>query len=416
LRILHLVHRTWPYHGGAERYVWEHARASARWGYESTVFATDAWDMSLFTSRTGRRIASLSDVHDGITVRRFRIVHPPLQSLLRAVLRRTMPGGRDRFFYPNPFVPSLYRHLSRCGGYDFVHANAMSFLIWAGWRHAVRTGAGLVTVPHGNLGERFRRISPQEYFEGRQADILRESNLVVAQSRFEESVYLEHGVDPERILVLGSGVDPTDFEGASGERGRARHSLDPSLPVVLSLTAHCRDKGSVALLRACTEAWESGSRFLLVLAGPVLPDFRRELEEGGLWERVPSGRLVLTGYLREEERADLLAAADIVAAPSRLDAFGIVILDAWASGKPVIGCWSGAMPDLIEDGLTGFLTGFGDTATLCDRLKLLLGDPAMRRSMGGEGRRLVSGRYTWDRVTDRFYARLARCRPAGGAP
>jgi glycosyltransferase involved in cell wall biosynthesis len=410
VKILHLIHRTWPYHGGAERYVWEHARAAGRWGHESTVFTTDAWDMSLFTSRTGRRLDSLAEVHDGVSIRRFRVLHPPMQNILRALLRRVMPGGRDRFFYPNPFVPSLYAALSGTSEFGFVHAGAMPFLIWAGYRYACRTGAGLATVPHGNLGEKYRRIEPIGYFEGEQPSILRRSSLVVAQSEFEKSVYIEIGVAPERILVLGSGVDPDDFRGADADRGRRKFALPPNTPVVVCLAAHCIDKGSVVLLRSCIEAWSSGADFTLVLAGPVLNDFRHELEENGLWRLIPEGKLLIAGYVREEDRADLLAAADLVAAPSRLDAFGIVLLDAWISGKPVIGCWSGAMPDLIDDGRTGFLVGFGDTATLTHRILTLLGDPGLRMRMGEEGRRTVLARYTWDRVTDRFYGRIAGCR------
>ncbi len=414
MRILHLIHRTWPYHGGAERYVWEHAKAAAGWGHESTVYATDAWDMSLFTSRRGRRLESLEERHDGVSIRRFRVIHPPLQNLVRAFLRRIQPGGRDMFFYPNPFVPSLYAALRRSREFDFIHAGAMPFMMWAGYRYACRTGAALATVPHGNLGEKYRRIEPLGYFEGKQPLILRKSSLVVAQSEFEKSVYIETGVDPERILVLGSGVDPDDFRGADACRGRRKFALPADSGVVLSLTAHCIDKGSVTLLRSCIDAWAGGADFTLVLAGPLLPDFRRELEEGGLWRSIPEGRLVMTGYVREEDRPDLLAASDLVAAPSRLDAFGIVILDAWISRKPVIGCWSGAMPDLIEDGRTGFLVGFGDTATLTHRILTLLGAPELRNRMGEEGRNVVLARHTWDRVTDKFYGRIAGCRGAGG--
>ena len=121
------------------------------------------------------------------------------------------------------------------------------------------------------------------------------------------------------------------------------------------------------------------------------------------------GNIVITGYVPKEERIDLIAAADIVLLPSRLDCFGIVVLEAWVSGKPIIGCWSGGMPDMIEDGKNGFLVSWGDVATLTNRIDVLLKNPQLRGSMGERGKKMVLSTRTWDAVTDRFYRRMAQC-------
>lgn len=401
MRILHLVHRAWPYHGGAERYVLEHAAAASRWGHRSTVLTTDAWDMSWMVRRRGRHLETGEILWRNVPIRRFPVRHPPLQSLLRAILRRIAPGGPDRFYYPNPFVPSLQRFLRRDQGFDLVHANAMPFLLYMGWRYARRFGCGLASVPHANLGERYRRTSEIDYFAGDQRKVLRQSSLVVAQSRFEADVFHKMGVDSERVLVLGSGIDPAELN-AHSER---RENLGLRPPVVLGMTAQCIQKGSENLLRAALSLWKKGVDFTLVLAGPVLPDFAAALEKTGC--EAPEGRLVVTGYVRQEERASIIASADVVALPSRLDCFGIILLEAWFLGKPVVGCWSGAMPDLITDGENGFLVPFGDHVTLAHRLRLLMDDPGKGREMGEKGSRLVRSEYTWKRRTDVFYSRLA---------
>lgn len=401
MRILHLVHRAWPYHGGAERYVLEHAAAASRWGHQSTILTTDAWDMSWMVGRKGRHLERDEIVWRGVPIRRFAVRHPPAQSLVRAVLRRLAPGGPDRYFYPNPFVPSLQRFLRRDRGFDFVHANAMPFLLYAGWRYARKFGCGMAAVPHANVGERFRRTSEIRYFAGEQPRILRESSLVVAQSDFEAGLFGNMGVSPERILVLGSGIDPAELS----DRTDRRQSMGLVPPVVLGMTAHCVQKGSTELLRAALRLWEEGQDFTLVLAGPVLPDAEAVLAEAGC--EAPPGRLVVTGYVRQEERASIIASADLVALPSRLDCFGIILLEAWFMRKPVIGCWSGAMPDLISDGENGFLVAFGDERTLAHRIKILLRNPGMGKEMGESGSRLVRGNYTWDKRTDIFYSRLA---------
>ena len=408
MRILHLIHRSWPYHGGSERYVLEHAIRGRSRGHESTIFTTDAWDMSWLVSRRGRHLEPVTVHHRGVEIVRFPVAHPPAAGLLRGLLRRLAHGGPDRYFYPNPFVPGLARGLARWPvRFDLVHANAMPFLIYHGYRHALRTGAALVTVPHLNYGEPFRPVQPAGYFEGMQPRILRQSNLVVAQSRFERQLYLERGVHDERIMILGSGIEPEELAGGHASRARARFGIPPG-PVLLSLTGHSLDRGSGHLLEAVTRLWKRGLGFSLVLAGPIMDDFRRELDgrAGRLASDASAGRLIVTGYIREEDRADLLAASSVVVQASRQDAFGIVLLDAWMCGSPVVACWCGGMPDIVEEGVNGFLVPFGDSATLGHRIRTLLEDERLRSSMAAAGREMVLGSRTWRRVTDRFFDRI----------
>lgn len=407
MKILHMIHRTWPYHGGAERYVIEHALAGKRWGHESVICSTDAWDMSWLVSRTGNHIQKKVDIWNGIKIIRFPVVHPPLQNLFRALLRRIMPCGPDRYFYPNPFIASLHRWLSIDRGFDIIHANAMPFMLYEGWYHSGKTGAGLISVPHASVGEKYRPVSALNYFSGCQKNIIRKSNYVVAQSDYERNLYVDIGVPSERILLLGSGIEPEEFVKSNPAVGRRR--LGVKEPVVLSMTAHSEDRGSRHIIEACRYLWEKGNKFTLVLAGPVLPDIENYLADHASLNGNDCGNIVITGYVPKEERIDLMAAADIVLQPSRLECFGIVILEAWASGKPVIGCWTGGMPDMIEDGHNGFLVSWGDVATLANRIDILLKNPQLRDSMGEKGRQMVLRERTWEKVTDRFYRRMAEC-------
>ncbi len=407
MKILHLIHRTWPYHGGAERYVIEHALAGKRWGHESVICSTDAWDMSWLVSRSGQHIQRRIDIWNGIEIVRFPVVHPPLQNLFRALLRRISPCGQDRYFYPNPFLPSLHRWLSQDRGFEFIHANAMPLMLYEGWYHSRKTGSGLVVVPHANAGEKFRRVSALHYYDGCQKKIFLESNFVVAQSNFEKEIFTEIGVPSERIHVSGSGIEPEEF--AKSNPSAALERLGVKSPVVLSLTAHCTDRGTEHIIEACRNLLKRERKFTLVLAGPFLEDAEENLSSEKDLADEFGENLVITGYIGKEDRIDLIAAADIVLLPSRLDCFGIVILEAWVSGKPVIGCWTGGMPNIIEDGENGFLVSWGDVATLTDRIGVLLKNPQLRDSMGGKGRKMVLSTRTWDAVTDRFYRRMAEC-------
>ncbi len=414
MKILHLVHRSWPYHGGAERYVLEHALAGKRWGHESVICTTDAWDMSWLVSRSGRHIQRKMDIWNGIEIVRFPVLHPPVQNVFRAVLRRISKCGPDRYYYPNPFIPSLHRWLSIERGFDFLHANAMPFMLYEGWRYSEKFGKGLVSVPHANVGEKYRRVKALHYFSGCQKRILRNSSFVAAQSQFEKGLYTEMGIPEERIHISGSGIDPLEFAGGSGERGLKRFGVKG--PVILSLTAHSLDRGTAHIIEACRILLKKGRDFTLVLAGPVLQDVEDYIDSDKKLSEEFGDKLVLTGYVSREDRIDLLSAADIVLLPSRLDCFGIVVLEAWVSGKPIIGCWSGAMPDIISDGRNGFLVSWGDIASLTNRIEILLDNRALGLGMGENGRKNVLERWTWEKITDRFYRRLSQCCPEASSP
>jgi glycosyltransferase involved in cell wall biosynthesis len=95
--------------------------------------------------------------------------------------------------------------------------------------------------------------------------------------------------------------------------------------------------------------------------------------------------------------------------PSRTDSFGIVFLEAWANGLPVVAAAAGGVPEVVRDGETGLLVPFGDLDRLSRALATLLSDPVLARSLGAAGRAMVESGYTWD---DRFATLLARTREA----
>jgi glycosyltransferase involved in cell wall biosynthesis len=227
----------------------------------------------------------------------------------------------------------------------------------------------------------------------------------VAQNRFESSVYADEcKVNKQNILILGSGIDPDEWENADGSLARRSFSVPAGKKIVLSVTSHCTDKGSTTLLDSSIDLWNNGVDFVLVLAGPVQNDFR--CHQDARAADIPRDRLIVTGYIREEIRKHLFKAADVIAAPSRLDAFGIVLLDGWISGKPVIGCNAGGMPDIISHGEDGYLIEFGDRKDLSSRIQTLLENEKTAVAMGRSGRKKTLEKYTWRKVTDRFYRRV----------
>ena len=83
-----------------------------------------------------------------------------------------------------------------------------------------------------------------------------------------------------------------------------------------------------------------------------------------------------------------------------MDSFGLVFLEAWAHGKPVIGAWAGGIPGVVDDGENGILVNFGDVPAMTEAVRLLLSDQPLRQRMGENGRSKVSTKYKWEKITE----------------
>jgi len=93
------------------------------------------------------------------------------------------------------------------------------------------------------------------------------------------------------------------------------------------------------------------------------------------------------------ELAACYAHSEIFALPSSGEGFGLVYLEAMASGKPVIGGAHGGAPEVIEDGKTGYLVQHGDAVQLATAIETLLTDPALREEMGRRGKQRVENEF-----------------------
>ena len=178
-------------------------------------------------------------------------------------------------------------------------------------------------------------------------------------------------------------------------RSGRRSAFDLRGPIVYFSGTAAADKGTYDLVAAMRRLWAEGSDATLVLTGPMLSDVRT------FFAALPDAdraRIRPLGFVSKQTQADILAAADVLALPSRTDSFGIVFLDAWANGIPVIGANAGGIPGVVSDGVDGLLVPFGDVAALAGALRLLLNDPALRRRMGEAGREKVLAHYTWETI------------------
>jgi glycosyltransferase involved in cell wall biosynthesis len=120
------------------------------------------------------------------------------------------------------------------------------------------------------------------------------------------------------------------------------------------------------------------------------------------------------GY--QEDVAPFYGAFDAVVLPSGNEGTPVSAIEALAGGRPVVATRVGGVPDVIRDGVDGFLVESGDVEQLAGRLAELARDPALRARLGDEGRRHVVPRYSVERLlddVDRFYQSLLEANGLG---
>ena len=404
MRILHVIQRYWPYVGGSERQFQEFSERLARDGHDVTVFSTDAWDLELFWARGKRRIPEEREQHNGVAIRRFPVRHIAPHWTAYPAIRRVMltlsdlPFDTTALIYPlarlTPWVPALEKALlDESLEFDLVAGMNIVFdaLLAPAARYARRRGIPYILHPLTHLGEAGDRKVRRFYTMRHQARLLREADAVILQNEAERAALLELGVEPERMHLVGSGVNPDEISG--GQADRCRSKLGIVGPLVAFLGTAAYDKGAHHAIEAMKLLWERGCTAPLVFAGPAMEQFTSFYR--GQPEVVRSKCRVL-GFVSEEDKRDLLAACSLLILPSRTESFGIVFPEAWMYDKPVIGARAGGIPEVITDGVDGFLVPFGDVSALAGRIRLLLADADLAQRMGEAGHRKTVESLTWD--------------------
>lgn len=239
--------------------------------------------------------------------------------------------------------------------------------------------------------------------------VLTEADLVFAASHFTERALRGLTRDRARVAVLHPTVDVERFSLAvSGTPVRERYGLGGRF-VVLFVSRLVKRKGAEILARALAEVPEAVA--LIVGSGPEDASVRRTVSELGLSERV-----ILAGPASEEELPSYYAAADVFCMPctdryggADTEGFGIVYLEAAASGLPCIAGVCGGSVEAVEDGVTGALLSDPAPGDVARELRRLVRDEGLRMKLGAAGRERAVTRFSPSaqaRVLDEEAARL----------
>jgi D-inositol-3-phosphate glycosyltransferase len=235
--------------------------------------------------------------------------------------------------------------------------------------------------------------------------------LVAGSTAEERDLRSYYATDPDKVCVVPLGVDMDDYGPRPSLGVRERLGLR-GRRVVLYAGRLERLKGADTLIEAVAAlaARPGFSDVQTLLVGADSGDGERQAEHpGGERGRLQSlarslgvsDRVTFLGAVSHAELADLYAVADVCVVPSRTETFGLVALEAQASGLPVVASAVGGLLDIVDDGVTGYLVSGRDADDFASRVARVLSDDALRRRMG-EVARERAAQFTWARSVDRL--------------
>jgi len=346
----------------------------------------------------------LEDELDGVEVRRFRLALP--EDLAYGKVAQSQVGLRDRVVRMQVMARYLwrqYRAILACArgvAVDIVHGH------WA-----IPTGPALV------LGGRTLRVPSVITMHGGDVYVnkaegydfptrwyvrpilrwtLTRASALTAISDDCVQHALRAGAVPEKIHLIMNGADLRRFSPGAASPGGER-------PYGPKMVFACRQlfprKGIRFLIEAVAQLRPRHPQIRLVVAGDGFE--RPQLE--ALADRLQVRDITtFLGWVSNRELPPYFRACAVSAIPSLEEGFGIPAAEAMGCEAPVVATDAGGLPEVVEDGVTGFVVPKGDATALAAALDKLLSDPALRERMGRAGRERALARFDWMGVAERF--------------
>jgi glycosyltransferase involved in cell wall biosynthesis len=305
-------------------------------------------------------------------------------------------GNRDTLGFWKPLTVGIEEEL-RTGNYDVLwlhgyahHAHLRAFL--AAKRHGLKvflrgdTHERSSSHHHSSLSAAVKRVLMRRLFQ--------HVDGFLAIGTANRDYYLSHGVAPEKVFMMPLAVDNSRFQVAAAEsekiRIQASLGLDADRPVVLFASKLQPRKRPRDLWEAYASLSPNGVDepwpYLIFVGGG---SERAELEATVALTGWKSVRFV--GFQNQTSLPSYYAAADVFVLPSEREPWGLVINEAMNAGTAIIvSDQVGAAPDLVHEGVNGYVVPVGDVQGLAARLRHITSNPALARSMGANSLARIS--------------------------
>lgn len=354
-----------PYAGGVEEHTRQVAHSLSQRGHEVEVWTVDRGE------RLGSRVV------DGLLVRYLPTPLPARSATAMVRFAAQAPLAAARWWRAHRrFDPDLLQ--VHCFGPNGVYADRLA--------RATRTP--LVVSSHG---ETF--MDDQNIFE---RSALMNASLRRALQRAAAVTACSQSALDDLRTRFGLAAGTVVWNGVDLSYGAVRGDREGP-PVVFAVGRVERMKGFDLLLEAFARPEVPGDALLVIGGdGSVREELMALAHRLGVAERVS-----FPGRLTPEEVARRMTDATVVVVPSRREAFGIVALEAWRAGTPLVATSRGGPSEFVRSGIDGLLVDPENAAELAAAIVSVLTDRELARRLADEGLRSVE-KFTWSAVTDQY--------------
>jgi len=304
------------------------------------------------------------------------------------------------------------RMVARCKGAQLVHSHTW-YANLAGHMAKLTWGVPHVATTHSL--EPLRPWKAEQLGGGyqlscfceRTALLSADAVIAVSDGMRRDVLACYPAIDPSRIHVIHNGIDPNAYRPDPSPETLRRYGVDLSRPYAIFVGRVTRQKGLYHLLKA---ALLMPPRYqLVVCAGsPDTPEIAAEVT--ALARRVSKARggvVWIQGIIPRPDLVHLLTGARVFVCPSVYEPFGLVNLEAMACETAVVASRVGGIPEIVVDGVTGYLVDLTQddldmfAEALAVSITQLLDDAELAVRMGVAGRRRVLDQFTWPAIADR---------------
>jgi glycosyltransferase involved in cell wall biosynthesis len=384
--------------GGTETTVLQTSRAMNALGHDTRIFTSLA-----LAARREEQV-------EGVAVRRFPYVYPFFGLSPESVRDLDKKGG-------NLLSLALLRALLREKSIDLLHAHSGKRL-----GGVVRTAARLRGIPyvvtlHGGhfeipTGEMQQMLTPiRGRFEwGRAAGallgarhVLDDAAAIICVGR-DEYEATSRRFPGKRVELLPNGVDSAFFSNGDGDAFRTRHGIPGDRRVVLCVGRIDYQKNQLGLVEAFELLKRREPRAHLVLLGPVTVSDYREKLGNRVEMQALHDRVTIVPALRWDDPmlAGAYHASDVFCLPSLHEPFGMVILEAWSAGLPVVAARVGGIPSFTTHGHDILHVDPECPEDIASALHTVLRNPKLARSLAEHGRARARRDYDWFSISERL--------------
>ena len=403
MKIVHISHQYYPSIGGVQSYMKNISERLVKdYADDVTLITTN----SIFgpEREAFKKIEPATETINGVKVIRFayRRWHiKPFRFLFKILLVLKIKIPEEWYMQlQGPYSKQMNNYLATVeADVFFASSSNYYFMQLPLWRMCRFFYFGSI---HLHEDERHDRLLL------RQLQSINASTLYIANTRFEKARMERLGVMPQKIFVLGCGVDMQPFldsKDAETTAFKIRLNIPPKA-LLLSYVGRIEKTKSVRIvIEAFDKIANQFPNAFLLIAG-TRSEYSDELKLVCEQLSPPvSSRIKWLTPFDSSDKAILFNSIDVLVLPSKNESFGIVFLEAWSSKKPVIGASIGAVCDVVNDGVDGLLAVVDDANDFANKMSILLSDEPLRKSMGENGFNKVAENYTWDIIV----ARLRKC-------